>query len=98
MAATNLQVQNFADGRVRPFCEAVRAVYLTAKDAKSAIDDVYENLTKSPTWTDNRTDGPAHLLTPNDVLAYNTFINDLITMIEGNAQWPIIQKSCARGV
>lgn len=64
-AATDVQVQNYSDSRVRPRAEEIRALYLACKDDKAAIDDVYTALTEqSPTWSDNRTDGPPHLLTP----------------------------------
>ena len=96
MAATNQQVQTFANERVRPWSELMRSVYLLAKDHKANLGDVYDNLTNSPNWTDSRTDGPPHLLVPNDILAFNTFITDIIAAIEGNAQWPIIQKACVR--
>lgn len=94
MEATNEQVQTFVNERLRPFAERARALYLLSVDHRAAIDDVYENLTTSPTWTDDRTDGPPHLLVPNDVLAMNSFMAAFNTFVEGNAEWAIILKAC----
>lgn len=106
-AASNAQVQAYADAVVRPLDEQLRKVYLLAVDARAALDDIYENLTNSPTWTDNRPDAPPHLLGPNDVLAWNTFLVGLIKLVEGTftdvteansfaAQWAVILKGCVR--
>jgi hypothetical protein len=95
VAATDQQVQTFVNERLRPFAEKARALYLLSKDHRAAIDDVYANVAAgSPTWTDNRTDGPPHLLVPNDVLAMNSFMAALNTFIEGNAEYAIILKAC----
>lgn len=109
MAATNAQVQQYVNERVRPWAERARALYLEAKDHKAAIDDVYANLTDNPTWQDQRADAPAHLLTPSDVLAWNTFITGLVALVEGGAgaaeacaaapaQWPVVLDACVRPV
>ncbi len=110
MAATDQQVQNYVDQRVRPRCEQIRSLYLAVKDDKAHIDDVYAALTAgSPTWTDQRTDFPPHLLTPSDVLAWNSFITQVISLIEGTfvdvgtansaaGQYPIILKATVRPV
>lgn len=108
MAATDQQVQNFVDQRIRPRAEQIRALYLACKDDKAHIDDIYAALTQpTPTWTDNRTDGPPHLLTPSDVLAINTFLTGLIALVEsGNsgdmtaagAQYPVVLKATVRPV
>lgn len=108
--ATDAQVQQFVNERIRPVSEQARSLYLTCKDIKAAIDDVYAALTQpTPTWTDNRTDAPPHLLTPSDVLAVNTFITQLIALVEGTfpdvgtansaaGQYPIVLKACVRPV
>ena len=96
-AATDLQVQTYVDQRIRPFCEAARALKAEIDDIKATIDDVYAALTEpNPTWTDNRTDGPPHLLSPSDVLAINTFVTDLQTAIANDAQYSIVLKACVR--
>jgi|SRR3990167_2432201 len=106
MAATNAQVQAYADLRVRRRAEDIRNLYIAIKDDKAVIDDVYANLIDNPTWTDQRGDNPPHLLTPNDVLAYNTFMDMFIAFIEGTltdqnknsgaAQYPVIKGTCVR--
>jgi hypothetical protein len=107
-AATNEQVQQYADQRFRPRSEQLRQVYLAIKDDQQAFDDIYENLTNDPTWTDQRQDAPPHLLTPDDMLAYNTFMVRYIEFIEGAltgttcneaaGQWPVILSACVRPV
>jgi len=98
-AASDQQVQQFVDQRLRPRSEAARALLLSIEDDIAAIDDVYAALTApAPTWSDDRTDGPPHLLTASDVLAINTFINDVRTAIRNNAQLPIVLKACVRAV
>ena len=109
MAATNQQVQNYADQRVRPRCEQIRKLYLSCKDDKASFDDIYANLTGGSPWADGRTDAPPHLLSASDVLAWNTFITDFIALVEGtfpdvgtangaSGQYPIILKSCVQGI
>jgi len=80
MAATNDQVQAFADTEVRPISEMIRAVNVRSQDAQARIDDVFANLVDSSTWGDQRTDNPPHLLTPNDVLAWNAFVANLVAI------------------
>src|SRR6476469_4300766 len=96
-AATNAQVQTFVNERVRPHAEQIRALFLAIQDDKAVIDDIYNALNvQSPTWSDSRTDGPAHLLAASDVLGYNALITDLITLISGHGQYPVILKACVR--
>ena len=97
-AATNAQVQAFVDQRVRPRCEQIRALVLAMQDDIAALGDIYANLTNNPTWVDNRTDGPPHLLTANDVLAYNTFVNDANTAMSKDVQYPVVLAACVRPV
>jgi hypothetical protein len=99
MAATNAQVQNYVNERVRPHAELARALALAYDDDIAAIDDVYAALTQAtPTWTDARADSPPHLLTPSDVLAINTFMNEIRNAIKNNAQYAIVLKACVRAV
>lgn len=99
MPANDQQVQQYVNERVRVRAEQIRALLLAMEDDRAAIDDVYSSLTQqSPTWTDNRTDGPPHLLTPSDVLAWNTFLYDTITAMRGNAQLPVVLKACVQPV
>lgn len=95
--ATDQQVQKFADERVRPHAEAARNLAVAFDDDIAEIDDVYNALTmQSPTWTDSRTDGPPHLLTPSDVLAFNAFIHDIRDAIKNHPQYAVIEKACVR--
>lgn len=97
--ATDLQIQNFTDHRLRPRAEQIRALLLAMEDDRAAFDDVYAALTaESPTWNDERADGPPHLLTGADVLALNTFLYDIITAMRGNAQLPVVLKACVRSL
>ena len=96
--ATNIQMQQFANERVRPFAEQFRAVLIAARDHKSALDDIYARATANPPtqgqWLDARTDGPPHLLksgysaedvpsNPDDMLQFNGFCSALIDIIDG---------------
>ena len=105
--ASDAQVQKFVDTRIRPRSEQIRALYLSIKDDTAAIGDIYEALTQpSPTWKDNRTDGPPHLMTPSDVLAINTAYDRFIKLVEGtlqagevgdfHGQYPVILDACVR--
>jgi hypothetical protein len=96
MAATQEQIQRFVDERLRPRAEQIRGLLAAMKDDRAAIDDVYSELNGGGTFTDTRQDGPPHLATASDVLAMNTLLANLVTAIEGNAQYPIAQKLCVR--
>lgn len=102
--ATDVQMQNYADSRIRVFAEQARGLYLAAKDHKAAIDDAYARASGSNAWADNRTDGPPHLLqagnsaNPDDVLNFNSFISALITFYETDqaSAWAVLQRACVR--
>lgn len=101
--ATDLQVQNYVDQRIRPISEQIRNLVANMNDIKATIDDVYAALqpANNPTWTDTRDDGPPHLMSADDVLAINTIITDLLdptTGIAANAQYPIVEKACVNPV
>lgn len=78
-AATDIQMQVYSDTRVRPRAEQFRNLRIACADDRAAIDDVYARAVSNSRWTDNRTDGPPHLLqsgnsaSPDDMLVYNTF-------------------------
>lgn len=95
--ATDQQVQNYVNERVRPHAEVARNLALAYDDDIASIDDVYNALNvQSPTWVDNRTDGPPHLLTPSDVLAINSFMHDIRDAIKNHGQYAIVLKACVR--
>lgn len=97
-AASNAQVQAFTEQRVRPRAEQIRALLLAMEDDRAAFDDVYANLTDDPDWADTHNGNPPHLLTPSDVLAWNTFLFDVIAAMRGDAQLPVVLKACVRSV
>lgn len=94
MAASNEQVQSFVNERVRPLCEKTRTLIALLDDYVATVDDVYANLTDSPDWSDNRPDNPPTLLTPNDVLAINTFIQEVRTYVKGHANLASAMSAC----
>lgn len=98
MAATNAQVQQFVNERIRPRMEQMRALKIALDDDIAAIGDVYANLTNSPDWTDGRTDAPPHLLTPNDILAINSLMNNVRDAIRDDANYGVGLTACVRAV
>lgn len=96
--ATDAQVQQFVNERLRPRAEQIRALLLAMEDDISAIGDVYAHVADNPTWEDSRTDAPPYLLTPADVLAWNTFIAQTVAAMNANAQLPVVLKGCVRGL
>lgn len=100
MRATDQQVQNFADNRMRPNAERLRALLLRAKDDKAAIDDVYEHLTGAnntpSTWADDRMDSPPILLEGDDLLAYNAFLTDFISFCETHPSLARVLSACVQ--
>lgn len=98
MPAGNDQIQMFVDTRIRPHSELARQLKLIYDDDRASIDAVYQALlpVNNPTWTDQRKDGPPNLLTPNDVLAINSFMEDVRVFMANHASYPIIIKACVR--
>ncbi len=113
MAATDEQVQVYVNTRFRTYAEKVRSAYILAKDHKLAIDDVYDACEppESATWTDERDDGPPHLLTAQDVLSFNAWISNFADIIDDNlvndaakiaavnslrANWATMMKACVQ--
>lgn len=87
--ATNQQMQVYADTRLRPFAELLRAVKLAALDHQSAIDDIYARAVGTSRWDDGRLDGPPHLLksgnsaSPDDMLNFNSILYKLNQLFTG---------------
>lgn len=79
--ATNVQMQTYADQRIRPRAEQLRALFNSCADDKLANDDVYARANGTNQWADARADGPPHLLAagnaanPNDVTNYNALLD-----------------------
>lgn len=88
--ATDQQVQTYANERIRPRAELVRRLQILLNDDKSSIGDVFAHVSGAdsiaPTWEDNRQDGPPTLLTPNKVLEYNAFMQNLLDILAGTLQ------------
>lgn len=85
MAATDQQVQQYANERLRPRAEATRKLFNQLRDDKASIADVYDRANSGP-WADDRTDGPPRLLTQQDILVYNAVISNLIALIDGEEE------------
>ena len=99
MAATNKQIQQWADQRTRVRAEQIRALLLAMEDDRASYDDVYAGLTKEGAdWEDDREDGPPNLLTRNDLLGINAFIDAMKTMMRAHDQLPVVLQACVRGV
>ena len=106
--ATNQQMQTYADTRLRPRAEQLRALVASMRDDKAAIDDVYARADGANPWTDNRTDGPPKLLASQDMLVYNAFATLLLACIDGTAttsdvgqlhsNLAVFQSACVRPV
>lgn len=98
MPASDQQIQQFVNERVRPHAEQTRALVINFDDDISAVDDVYTALSDKPTWSDSRQDGPPHLLNAQDILAINAFWQDVRTFIKQHPGYPIVLKACVRTV
>jgi hypothetical protein len=110
--ATNAQVQQYVNERCRVRAEQFRALRLAIADDQAAIDDVYEHISGAngipSTFTDERSDGPPHLVTANDVAAYNTFLVAFLAFCDPNGdtgaiaagadQLPVLSDMCVRPV
>lgn len=102
--ATNAQMQQFCDARLRVFAESARALLIAATDHKAALDDEYARASGTSAWADARTDGPPHLLqagnsaNPDDVLNFNAFLTKLQTFFGTTAasEWAVLQRACVR--
>jgi hypothetical protein len=94
--ATNQQVQSFVDQRIRPRMEQLRALVHLMTDDKAEIPDVFANVAGNSTFTDARTDGPPHLATPGDVLAYNELATALLAFVAAENNYPVAVQLCVR--
>ena len=99
MAATNLQIQKWSDERTRVRAEQIRALLLAMEDDRAVFDDVYAGLTApGADWEDDREDGPPNLLTRNDLLGINAFIDSIKTAMRAHDQLPVVLQACVRPV
>ena len=96
--ATDAQVQRYANERVRQRAEQIVRILNAVVDDRGAIDDIYDRLANGAPWSDDRTDGPPKLLSGSDVLAYNTFIANLIAFIQNDPQWAVVRSATVNGL
>lgn len=99
-------MQKYADERIRPRAEQLRALVNALRDDKAAIEDVYARAVGASPWNDARTDGPPTLLNQQDMLTYNAVITILLKCVDGEAtlqeisdlssNWPVFQGACVR--
>lgn len=82
MSATDAQVQQYANERIRVRAEQFRALINSCRDDLAAITDVYARANGGDPWADARTDGPPKLLESTDVLVFNAFITQFLNCID----------------
>lgn len=112
--ATNAQMQTYADQRLRPRAEQIRALFAACEDDVASIDDIYARAVGTNRWNDARTD-PPHLLqsgnsaSPDDMLNYNAAIQLLVKLKNGTfasqaeangfaALWAVLVDACVRPI
>lgn len=106
--ATDKQMQQFCDERIRVRAEQLRTTINACRDDKASLDSVYERAVGQNPWNDNRNDGSPKLLTSQDVLVYNSVVTLFLKCIDGtatlqdisdlHANWPVFQSACVRPV
>lgn len=95
--ASDQQMQRFADERLRPRCETIRALLLQIEDDIAVMDGVCAAAAEKK-WQDARTDGPPCLMTCDMVLGVNKLLHDLRDLLRGHAELPVMLKTCVRSV
>lgn len=99
MSATDQQMQQYANERIRVRAEQFRALINACRDDKAAIDAVYDRATNGVAWTDSRIDGPPKLLASQDFLVFNAFVSDFIAAVDSGAMHNnlnVFQAACVR--
>jgi hypothetical protein len=102
--ATDLQVQQAVDQRLRVRAEQIRALVAALDDDYMALPDVTEATTAvanplyTPTWIDGRQDGPPHLMTAAEVAGYRAFCLRISNLLKADAAYPTVAKACVRPV
>lgn len=92
--ATDQQMQQYSDQRVRVRAESLRDFLNSLADDKASVDSIFERAVSENAWADGRTDGPPTLLqsgdssNPDHMLAYNTFISQLLWLLNNQGQDP----------
>lgn len=108
MSASDQQMQQYADQRIRVRAEGLRAVVNSLRDDKASIEVVFDRAANGPTWNDARTDGPPKLLNHQDILVYNSVVTLFLKCVDGTAtlddvgqlqaNWAVFQSACVRPV
>lgn len=106
--ATDQQMQQFADQRIRVRAEQGRTLIAAMRDDKASLDSVYDRAANGAAWNDARLDGPPKLLGSQDALVYNSIATLLLKCIDGtatsqditdlSANWVVFQSACVRPV
>lgn len=86
--ATDQQMQQYCDQRIRVRAEQSRSLVNALRDDKLAIEDPYSRAVGTGNWDDNRTDGPPRLLDETAITTYNAIISNLIAVIDGTLVQP----------
>ena len=81
-AADNVQMQAYADQRVRVRAQQWRNFVQALRDDKATIDSVYERAVSANAWTDTRADGPPKKLANQDMLSFNSFATLLLKLVD----------------
>lgn len=107
-AATDQQMQQFANARIRVRAEQCRTLVNAMRDDKAALDAAYARAVSDEKWADARADGPPKLLDAQDVLVFNAVVSALLGCIDGtatpddlktlSANWAAFQSACVRPV
>jgi hypothetical protein len=99
-AATDQQMQAFADQHVRPRAEAIRALVAGMESDNAGMGDMYARFNQASPgyapWADARTDGPPHLLTEESIAKYNTFMVAILAAIKNHSEYANVMAMCVR--
>lgn len=95
--ATNIQIQNWCNSRLRPHAALARSLVLAFLDDIASIAQVYAALTDTqnpnPPFVDSATT-TVYSLQASDILAFNAFMNDISTAMKNHASYPIVLAAC----
>lgn len=98
MSATDQQMQQFANERIRVRAEQFRSLINSCRDDKAAMDAVYDRAANGAAWTDGRNDGPPKLLVSQDILVFNAFISEFLSVIDGEGNDDAAKAGHVNGV
>jgi uncharacterized protein len=96
--ATDQQMQQYSDQRIRIRAEQWRAMVNACRDDKAAIDAAYDRAANGSAWSDARTDGPPRLLGSQDVLVFNALISNFNSLITGSGENDAAKAAIVNGI